>query len=77
MKEERKTLKQREHALARAILKAWPEAWFAAWPPVENRFYYDVDLPDRTFASAFALSCLGWMDRQTISLPIVQHHSRR
>jgi threonyl-tRNA synthetase len=28
-------------------LKIWPEAQFAAGPPVENGFYYDVDLPHR------------------------------
>src|SRR5438093_2812295 len=33
--------------LAPAILKLWPEAQFAAGPPVENGFYYDVDLPHR------------------------------
>jgi len=60
MQEERKTLEQREqmtdierlrhsasHVLATAILKIWPEAQFAAGPPVENGFYYDVDLPHR------------------------------
>jgi threonyl-tRNA synthetase len=60
MTEERKTLEQREqmtalerlrhsasHVLATAILKIWPEAQFAAGPPVENGFYYDVDLPHR------------------------------
>ena len=60
MNEERKTLEQREemtdlerlrhsasHILATAILKIWPEAQFAAGPPVENGFYYDVDLPHR------------------------------
>src|SRR5213079_3752281 len=60
MVEERKTLEQREqmtdlerlrhsasHVLATAILKIWPEAQFAAGPPVENGFYYDVDLPHR------------------------------
>jgi len=35
------------HVLATAILKIWPEAQFAAGPPVENGFYYDVDLPHR------------------------------
>src|SRR5438105_5255380 len=35
------------HVLATAILKIWPEAQFAAGPPVENGFYYDVDLPRR------------------------------
>jgi threonyl-tRNA synthetase len=60
MSDERKTLEQREqmtdlerlrhsasHILATAILKIWPEAQFAAGPPVENGFYYDVDLPHR------------------------------
>jgi threonyl-tRNA synthetase len=60
MKEERKTREQRakmtdierlrhsaSHVLATAILKIWPEAQFAAGPPVENGFYYDVDLPHR------------------------------
>jgi threonyl-tRNA synthetase len=58
--EDRKTLEQRaqmtdierlrhsaSHVLATAILKIWPEAQFAAGPPVENGFYYDVDLPHR------------------------------
>ena len=35
------------HVLATAILKIWPEAQFAAGPPVENGFYYDVDLQHR------------------------------
>src|ERR1700694_1590172 len=35
------------HVLATAILKIWPEAQFAAAPPVENGFYYDVDRPHR------------------------------
>ena len=60
MNENRKTLEQRgqmtdierlrhsvSHVLATAILKIWPEAQFAAGPPVENGFYYDVDLPHR------------------------------
>src|SRR6516162_4831156 len=60
MNDERKTLEQRAqmtdierlrhstaHVLATAILKIWPEAQFAAGPPVENGFYYDVDLPHR------------------------------
>jgi threonyl-tRNA synthetase len=60
MAEDRKTLEQRatmadierlrhsaSHVLATAILKIWPEAQFAAGPPVENGFYYDVDLPHR------------------------------
>ena len=35
------------HVLATAILKIWPEAQFAAGPPVDNGFYYDVDLSHR------------------------------
>jgi threonyl-tRNA synthetase len=35
------------HVLATAILRIWPEAQFAAGPPVENGFYYDLDLPHR------------------------------
>src|SRR3954469_21361824 len=60
MQEERKTLEQRAqmtdierlrhsaaHVLATAILRIWPEAQFAAGPPVENGFYYAVELPHR------------------------------
>ena len=60
MDEERKTPEQRAqmsdierlrhsaaHVLATAILKIWPEAQFAAGPPVENGFYYDIELPHR------------------------------
>src|SRR6201997_2035810 len=60
MQENRKTLEQRAqmtdierlrhsaaHVLATAILKLWPEAQFAAGPPVENGFHYDVDLKHR------------------------------
>src|SRR6186713_2848557 len=60
MADDRKTLEQRSqmtdierlrhsaaHVLATAILKIWPEAQFAAGPPVEQGFYYDVDLPHR------------------------------
>ena len=71
MSDERKTLHQRHqmtdlerfrhsaaHVLATAILRIWPEAQFAAGPPVENGFYYDVDLPHRIseFAAGFALA---------------------
>ena len=35
------------HVLATAILQLWPEAQFAAGPPVENGFYYDVELSHR------------------------------
>src|SRR6266850_2925115 len=60
MQEERKTPEMRAqmtdierlrhstaHVLATAILKIWPEAQFASGPPVDNGFYYDVDLPHR------------------------------
>ncbi|MEY2561993.1 MAG: threonyl-tRNA synthetase, partial [Verrucomicrobiota bacterium] len=60
MAEERKTLEQRAqmtdlerlrhsaaHILATAILKIWPDAQFAAGPPVENGFYYDLELEHR------------------------------
>jgi threonyl-tRNA synthetase len=60
MNDERKTLEQRAqmtdierlrhsaaHVLATAILKIWPETQFAAGPPVENGFYYDLELPHR------------------------------
>src|SRR3954462_10027248 len=60
MQADRKTLEQRHqmtdlerlrhsasHVLATAILKLWPEAQFAAGPPVDTGFYYDVDLPHR------------------------------
>ncbi len=35
------------HVLATAISKIWPEAQFAAGPPVENGFYYDLELAHR------------------------------
>src|SRR5436305_11110415 len=60
MSDDRKSLEERaqmteierlrhsaSHVLATAILKIWPDAQFAAGPPVENGFYYDVDLPHR------------------------------
>jgi threonyl-tRNA synthetase len=60
MNDERKTPEMREqmsdiqrlrhsasHVLATAILQIWPEAQFAAGPPVDNGFYYDVELPHR------------------------------
>src|ERR1700716_2235716 len=66
MNEDRKTLEQRgqmtdierlrpsaSHVLATAILKIWPEAQFAAGPPVENGFYYDVVLPHRLLPDDF------------------------
>src|SRR5215470_1725998 len=57
---ERKTLDERNkmtelerirhscaHVMATAILRLWPDAQFAYGPPVENGFYYDVDLAHR------------------------------
>lgn len=57
---ERKTLEERAqmsdierlrhscaHVLATAVAKLWPDAQFAAGPPVENGFYYDVQLKHR------------------------------
>ena len=35
------------HVMATAILRLWPEAQFASGPPVENGFYYDVELDHR------------------------------
>src|SRR3954451_2455506 len=42
------------HVLATAILRIWPEAQFAAGPPVENGFYYDVELSHRIAPEDFA-----------------------
>src|SRR4051812_31895432 len=42
------------HVLATAILRIWPEAQFAAGPPGENGFYYDVELPHRIAPEDFA-----------------------
>src|SRR5476649_2866064 len=66
MSEERKTLEQRHqmtdlerlrhsaaHVLATAILRIWPEAQFAAGPPVETGFYYDLDLTHRISPEVF------------------------
>lgn len=57
---ERKTLDERHrmtdlerlrhscaHVMATAILRLWPDAQFAAGPPVETGFYYDVELEHR------------------------------
>src|SRR4051812_24635120 len=67
MSDDRKTPEQRAHmtdierlrhstahVLATAILKLWPDAQFAAGPPVENGFYYDVDLAHRISPEDFA-----------------------
>ena len=42
------------HVLATAILRIWPEAQFAAGPPVENGFYYDLELGHRISPEDFA-----------------------
>jgi threonyl-tRNA synthetase len=42
------------HVMATAILRLWPEAQFAAGPPVENGFYYDVDLKHRISPEDFS-----------------------
>ncbi len=60
MENERKTPEERQkmtdlerirhscaHVLATAVLKFWPDAQFAAGPPVENGFYYDVEMAHR------------------------------
>jgi threonyl-tRNA synthetase len=57
---ERKTLEERHqmsdierlrhscaHVLATAICRLWPDVQLAAGPPVENGFYYDMDLKHR------------------------------
>lgn len=57
---ERKTLEERHqmsdldrlrhscaHVLATAVSRIWPDVQFAAGPPVENGFYYDMDLAHR------------------------------
>src|SRR6266700_1639303 len=42
------------HVMATAIAKLWPDAQFAAGPPVETGFYYDVDLQHRITPEDFA-----------------------
>src|SRR6266849_6343005 len=42
------------HVMATAILRLWPEAQFASGPPVENGFYYDVDLAHRITPEDFS-----------------------
>ena len=42
------------HVLATAISKIWPDAQFAAGPPVENGFYYDLELAHRISPEDFA-----------------------
>ena len=40
------------HIMAAAISKLWPEAKFGVGPVVENGFYYDIDLNDKTVSEA-------------------------
>src|SRR5665213_2147925 len=60
MENERKTPEERQkmtdaerirhscaHILATAIAQLWPDAQFAAGPPVENGFYYDLEMAHR------------------------------
>jgi threonyl-tRNA synthetase len=67
MQDERKTLEDRNkmtdlerlrhscaHVMATAILRLWPDAQFAAGPPVETGFYYDVDLQHRITPEDFS-----------------------
>jgi threonyl-tRNA synthetase len=42
------------HVMATAILRLWPDAQFAAGPPVENGFYYDVELGHRISPEDFS-----------------------
>jgi len=64
---ERKTLDDRQkmselerirhscaHVMATAIARLWPDAQFAAGPPVENGFYYDVELAHRVTPEDFS-----------------------
>ncbi|NUN92149.1 MAG: threonine--tRNA ligase [Verrucomicrobiae bacterium] len=41
------------HVMATAIAKLWPEAQFAAGPPVAEGFYYDVELTHRVSPTDF------------------------
>jgi threonyl-tRNA synthetase len=41
------------HVLATAMSKLWPDVQFAAGPPVENGFYYDVELAHRVTPEDF------------------------
>ncbi len=41
------------HVLATAVAKLWPDAQFAAGPPVENGFYYDVEMSHRVTPEDF------------------------
>src|SRR5271163_4693122 len=54
MTELERTRHSAAHVLATAILRLWPDAQFAAGPPVENGFYYDVELAHRIAPEDFA-----------------------
>lgn len=41
------------HMMAAALLRLWPNAQLAAGPPVENGFYYDVELDHRISSDDF------------------------
>ncbi len=41
------------HVMATAIAKLWPDTQFAAGPPVENGFYYDIELSHRISPADF------------------------
>ncbi len=64
--EERKSLEERHsmsdldrlrhscaHMLATAIMRLWPDAQLAGGPPVENGFYYDIELEHRLSTEDF------------------------
>ena len=36
------------HVLAQAVLELWPGATFAGGPPIDDGFYYDFELPDKS-----------------------------
>ena len=38
------------HIMASAVQKLWPNAKFGVGPAIENGFYYDIDLKDRTIS---------------------------
>ncbi|MBM3881046.1 MAG: threonine--tRNA ligase [Verrucomicrobia bacterium] len=42
------------HVMATAIARLWPDAQFAAGPPVDTGFYYDVELEHRIAPEDFA-----------------------
>lgn len=42
------------HVLATAILRIWPDAQLAGGPPVENGFYYDLEMKHRLSTDDFA-----------------------